>query len=222
VQVDRVIGASPDVGVRVDEESAVTLRIGRGPGLVQVPLLVGRSPEAARVAAEAAGLVLTPVPRQRETSDPTEIGQVVGQDPVPGSLRPAGGAIELIVGQRRATLQVPDLAGRSRQSAESTLEGIGLEVSFREVDGGAAGTVAGTVVGMRPSAGTAVPRGSTVTVEVARGSGSAPTSGAPSGDTGSGSDGSETGDSGGTTDGGDGTGDGAGGSEGDDGFFDLF
>ena len=221
-QVDRVIGASPDVGVRVDEESAVTLRIGRGPGLVQVPLLVGRSPEAARVAAEAAGLVLTPVPRQRETSDPTEIGQVVGQDPVPGSLRPAGGAIELIVGQRRATLQVPDLAGRSRQSAESTLEGIGLEVSFREVDGGAAGTVAGTVVGMRPSAGTAVPRGSTVTVEVARGSDSAPTSGAPSGDTGSGSDGSETGDSGGATDGGDGTGDGTGGSEGDDGFFDLF
>jgi eukaryotic-like serine/threonine-protein kinase len=220
-QVDRVIGASPDVGVRVDEESAVTLRIGRGPGLVQVPLLVGRSPEAARVAAEAAGLVLTPVPRQRETSDPTEIGQVVGQDPVPGSLRPAGGAIELIVGQRRATLQVPDLAGRSRQSAESTLEGIGLEVSFREVDGGAAGTVAGTVVGMRPSAGTAVPRGSTVTVEVARGSGSAPTS-APSGDTGSGADGSETGDSGGATDGGDGTGDGTGASEGDDGFFDLF
>ena len=212
-QLDRVVAASPDVGAQVDEESAVTLRIGRGPGLVQVPLLVGRSPEAARVAAEAAGLVLTPVPRQRETNDPTEIGQVVGQDPVPGSLRPAGEAIELIVGQRRATLQVPDLAGRSRDSAETTLEGIGLEVSIREVDGGGA---AGTVVGMRPGAGTAVPRGSTVTVDVAR-SGSGSRSGAPSSGTGSDGSGSGADDSGGTTDSG-GTDDGT--TSEDDGFFD--
>ena len=188
-QLDRVVAASPDVGARVEEESAVTLRVGRGPGLVQVPLLVGRSPEAARVAAEGAGLVLTPVPRLRDTDDATEVGQVVGQDPVPGSLLPAGSAIELVVGQRRATLEIPDVTGRSRESAETTLEGVGLEVSFREVDGGGA---AGTVVGLRPGAGTPVPRGSTVTVDVAR-SGSAPTSGAPAGDEAGGTTGDEQG-----------------------------
>ncbi|MEJ2862517.1 Stk1 family PASTA domain-containing Ser/Thr kinase [Actinomycetospora flava] len=220
-QVDRVVGASPDVGQRVDEESAVTLRIGRGPGLVQVPLLVGRSPEAARVAAEGAGLVLTPVPRTRETSDPTEVGQVIGQDPVPGSLRAPGEAIELVIGQRRATLQVPDVVGRTRASAEATLEGVGLEVSVREVDSGGA---PGTVATLQPGVGTAVPRGSTVTLDVVR-EGSSPSSGAPSGgsgDTGSGSGGdAETGD--GSTpvpgDGGGDTGDTNDGS-GDDGFFD--
>jgi serine/threonine-protein kinase len=178
-QVDHVVSATPDSGARVDAESAVTLRIGRGPGLVQVPLLVGRSPEAARVAAEAAGLVLTPVPRLRETDDPTEVGQVVGQDPVPGSLRPAGGAIELTIGQRPSTLQVPDVTGRSRASAQATLEGVGLEVAVREVAGGGA---AGTVVALQPGVGTAVPRGSTVTLDVAR-SGATATS-APSGDAG--------------------------------------
>ncbi|MFC5140744.1 Stk1 family PASTA domain-containing Ser/Thr kinase [Actinomycetospora rhizophila] len=220
-QVDRVVGSSPDVGQRVDEESAVTLRIGRGPGLVQVPLLVGRSPEAARVAAEGAGLVLTPVPRLRETSDPTEVGQVVGQDPVPGSLRAPGEAIELVIGQRRATLQVPDVVGRSRDSAEATLEGVGLEISVREVDSGGA---PGTVVTLQPGAGTAVPRGSTVTVSVVR-EGASPSSGAPSsgsGDTGSGSgggtEGGDGGDTSGTGDGG-GTGD-TGDGSGDDGFFD--
>ncbi|PVZ04284.1 Stk1 family PASTA domain-containing Ser/Thr kinase [Actinomycetospora cinnamomea] len=219
-QVDRVVTASPDVGARVDPQSPVTLRIGRGPGLVQVPLLVGRSPEAARVAAEGAGLVLTPVPRTRETDDPTEVGQVVGQDPVPGSLRPPGSAVELVVGQRRTTLQVPDVTGRSRESAEATLEGVGLEVSFREVDGGGA---AGTVVGLAPGPGTPVPRGSTVTVDIAR-SGSAPTSGAPSDGSGgsSGADGGEgdpgAGDAGegGSSD----TGGGDASDQGDDGFFD--
>ncbi len=191
-QLDRVVAASPDVGARVEEESAVTLRVGRGPGLVQVPLLVGRSPEAARVAAVGAGLVLTPVPRLRDTDDATEVGQVVGQDPVPGSLLPAGSAIELVVGQRRATLEVPDVTGQSRESAETTLEGVGLEVSFREVDGGPGNAAAGTVVGLRPGAGTPVPRGSTVTVDVAR-SGSAPTSGAPAGDEAGGTTGDEQG-----------------------------
>jgi serine/threonine-protein kinase len=218
-QVDRVVGSSPDVGQRVDEESAVTLRIGRGPGLVQVPLLVGRSPEAARVAAEGAGLVLTPVPRLRETSDPTEVGQVVGQDPVPGTLRPPGDAIELVIGQRRATLEVPDVTGRSRASAEATLEGVGLEISVREVDSGGA---PGTVVTLQPGAGTAVPRGSTVTVSVVR-EGATPSSGAPSsgaGDAGSGSGGSTEGGDGGTSGSGDGGGSGDSGSSGDDGFFD--
>jgi beta-lactam-binding protein with PASTA domain len=220
--VDRVVAASPDVGARVEAASAVTLRVGRGPGLVQIPLLVGRSPEAARVAAEGAGLVLTPVPRTRETDDPTEVGQVVGQDPVPGSLRPAGSAVELVVGQRRATLQVPDVTGRSRASAKATLEGVGLEVSFREVDGGGA---AGTVVALRPGVGTPVPRGSSVTVDVAR-SGSAPTSGAaPTGDAGDGSPGADGGEGdlggdppgeGGSTD----TGGGGRADEPDDGFFD--
>ncbi|GAA4903798.1 serine/threonine-protein kinase [Actinomycetospora succinea] len=222
-QVDRVVGSSPDVGQRVDEESAVTLRIGRGPGLVQVPLLVGRSPEAARVAAEGAGLVLTPVPRLRETSDPTEVGQVIGQDPVPGSLRPPGDAIELVVGQRRATLQVPDVVGRSRASAEATLEGVGLEVSVREVDSGGA---PGTVVTVQPGVGTAVPRGTTVTVTAVR-EGSSPSSGAPSsgsGDGGSGSGGATEGGGDGSA-GTSGTGDGSdtgdtGDGSGDDGFFD--
>jgi serine/threonine-protein kinase len=164
---DRVVGASPDVGARADTDSPVTLRVGRGPGLIQVPLLVGRSPEAARVAAEQAGLVLTPVPRLRATDDPTEVGAVVGQNPVPGSLLPAGAAVELVVGERRATLQVPDVTGRDRASAVATLEGVGLEVTVREVDG-RAGATAGTVVAQRPTAGTSVERGSIVTLDVAR------------------------------------------------------
>jgi beta-lactam-binding protein with PASTA domain len=129
---------------------------------------------------------------------------------VPGSLLPAGGAVELVVGQRRAILQVPDVTGRTRASAEATLEGVGLEVAVREVDGGGA---AGTVVSLQPGVGTAVPRGSTVTLAVAR-SGSTPSTGTPSGDTGAG--GSAGGGPGGAVGGGDGTVDGDAGGTGDD------
>lgn len=92
---------------------------------------------------------------------------MVGQDPVPGTLRPAGAAIELVVGERRATLQVPDVTGRDRSTAVSTLEGVGLEVEVREVEG-RPGSVGGTVVALRPGAGSTVDRGSTVTLDVAR------------------------------------------------------
>ena len=114
--------------------------------------------------------MLTPVPKLRETDDASEVGQVIGQDPVPGTLRAPGTAIELVVGQKRPMLQVPDVTGQDRSTAVTTLQGIGLKVSVQQVSSSTA--PAGTVVATRPGAGTSVPKGSSVSVDV---SGGAPT-----------------------------------------------
>ena len=64
-----------------------------------------------------------------------------------------------------AKVSVPDLTGKPFPEAQATLDGAGLHTSKKPVDSARA---AGTVVGQTPKAGASVPKGSTVTISVAK------------------------------------------------------
>ncbi|MCD2193215.1 Stk1 family PASTA domain-containing Ser/Thr kinase [Actinomycetospora endophytica] len=165
-QVGRVIGTDPGAGTEVQPDTVVALRVGRGPDRVPTPQLVGQTADQAQQMAQAAGLTLTPVPQNRQVDDPSQVGKVLSQDPSPQTLVAPGTAIQLTVGQARPTLRMPDVTGQDQSTATQTLEGVGLQVTTSQVDGGGK---AGTVLSTSPSGGSTVAQGSKVTLSVSKG-----------------------------------------------------
>jgi beta-lactam-binding protein with PASTA domain/predicted Ser/Thr protein kinase len=165
-QVGRVIGTDPTAGTEVQPDTVVALQVGRGPGRVPTPQLVGQTADQAQQMAQAAGLTLTSVPQQRQVDDPSQVGKVLAQDPAPQTPVPPGTAIQLTVGQARPTLRMPDVTGQDQATATQTLEGVGLEVTVTQSDGGGK---SGTVVSTSPTAGSTVAQGSKVTLSVSKG-----------------------------------------------------
>jgi serine/threonine-protein kinase len=165
-QVGRVIGTDPPAGAQVQPDTVVALQVGRGPDRVPTPQLVGQTADQAQQMAQAAGLTLTSVPQQRQVDDPSQVGKVLAQDPAPQTPVPPGTAIQLTVGQARPTLRMPDVTGQDQATATQTLEGVGLDVTVTQADGGGK---AGTVVSTSPTAGSTVAQGSKVTLSVSKG-----------------------------------------------------
>jgi eukaryotic-like serine/threonine-protein kinase len=165
-QVGRVLGTDPGAGTQVQPDTVIALRVGRGPDRVPTPQLVGQTADQAQQMAQAAGLTLTPVPQNRQVDDPSQVGKVLAQDPTPQTPVPPGTAIQLTVGQARPTLRMPDVTGQDQATATQTLEGVGLDVTATQVDGGGK---AGTVVSTSPSGGSTVAQGSKVTLSVSKG-----------------------------------------------------
>jgi eukaryotic-like serine/threonine-protein kinase len=165
-QVGRVLGTDPGAGTQVQPDTVIALRVGRGPDRVPTPQLVGQTADQAQQMAQAAGLTLTPVPQNRQVDDPSQVGKVLAQDPSPQTPVPPGTAIQLTVGQARPTLRMPDVTGQDQATATQTLEGVGLDVTATQVDGGGK---PGTVISTSPSGGSTVAQGSAVTLSVSKG-----------------------------------------------------
>ncbi len=165
-QVGRVTGTDPAAGTEVQPDTVVALRVGRGPDRVQAPNLVGQTADQAQQMAQAAGLTLTPVPQQQQVDDQSQVGKVLAQNPTAGTPLAPGTAIQLTVGQARPTLRMPDVTGQDQATATQTLEGVGLNVTVTQVNGGGQ---PGTVVSTSPAAGSTVAQGAKVTLSVSRG-----------------------------------------------------
>jgi eukaryotic-like serine/threonine-protein kinase len=68
----------------------------------------------------------------RETDDPTEVGQVLEQDPEAGTQLARGeGIVTLTVGVEPDTVEVPDVSGMTVSGAQAALRDAGLEVGSR-------------------------------------------------------------------------------------------
>ncbi|HEY2225684.1 Stk1 family PASTA domain-containing Ser/Thr kinase [Actinomycetospora sp.] len=165
-QVGRVLGTDPGAGTQVQPDTVVALRVGRGPDRVPTPQLVGQTADQAQQMAQAAGLTLTSVPQQRQVDDPSQVGKVLAQDPTPQTPVAPGTPIQLTLGQARPTLRLPDVTNQDQATATQTLEGVGLDVTATQVDGGGK---PGTVISTSPSAGSTVAQGSKVTLSVSKG-----------------------------------------------------
>jgi len=165
-QVGQVVTTNPTEGIEVAPGSVIELRVGRGPDPVQVPDLQGQTANEAQATVQRLGLSLAPVPQQREVDDENQVGRVLSQEPAAGQFLTPGTPVLLTIGRQRETLRVPDVVGQTRQTATTTLEGVGLRVTVSEVDDS---RPAGTVTDTSPGAGATVSRNSSVTLEVSRG-----------------------------------------------------
>ncbi|MCJ7797689.1 MAG: PASTA domain-containing protein, partial [Thermoleophilia bacterium] len=156
---------SPDAGSNVDGGSAVTLEVGAAPQ-AKVPKVTGLTESDAAIELARVGLSVGDV---QYVSDPVVApGWVKSQDPAQGTSLPAGSKVALVVSEGTQTGTVPDVVGLTEADATGALEAGGFAVKVSRV--ASADVEPGLVASQAPAAGDQAASGSTVTLEVSKGS----------------------------------------------------
>jgi eukaryotic-like serine/threonine-protein kinase len=159
-----VISSDPASGASVDTGSEVKLVVSAGPDTVAVPNVVGLSEDRARQTLSGAGFSSV---SSRPADSLEDEGNVVAVDPAEGKQAAKNQTITLHVST--GTIKVPDVAGKTEDEARKVLTDTGFssgQIQTAEVDAGTA--TPGTVVKTDPGTGTAVGRGDTITLQVAK------------------------------------------------------
>jgi eukaryotic-like serine/threonine-protein kinase len=161
---DQVIDQDPDAREKADEGSTVTLEVSDGPGTVRVPSVENLSQAAAIQALKRAGDIKANV-NQRPSSS-VDKGFAIRTIPRAGQTVDRGDRIELIVSSGPARVEVPDVTGLTRDSAEQLLTDKGFEPAVEEAE---SEKPEDEVISQSPVAGTQVDKGSRVTITVSKG-----------------------------------------------------
>ena len=161
---DEVIATDPAAGTRAAKGSRVTLTVSRGVQPVAVPDVTGLDREGARQTLEGQGL--RPVFTSSET-DAEEPGQVLEQQPAPGTEVSQGAEVRVVVAEAPPEVDVPDVVDLREDEARSQLENADLRVRRRRVDTDVL-EEDGVVLEQDPVAGETLPPGSRVTIVVGR------------------------------------------------------
>jgi len=142
----------------------VALTVSAGPGSAKVPGgLAGLSQEEAVEKVEEAGFVAQVV---KANSEEVEAGQVIRATPSGGATATRGSTVVLTVSRGQRLAKVPVLVGTQRSVAVQQIRSRGFSPSVEEEESSAP---AGEVIGQAPSAGSELPRGSTVSIVVSKG-----------------------------------------------------
>jgi serine/threonine-protein kinase len=158
---DTVTAQDPTGGTKVIKGSRVRINISTGPRPVSVPYVIGLSFDQASAQLQSAGFA---VARRNVASDQPR-DTVVQQDPT-GSAAP-GATVTLSVSKGPKQSTVPDVLNQDVDSATSTLEAAGFQVSVEHQDVQDPG-LDGIVLSQTPTGGTKAAHGSTVTITVGR------------------------------------------------------
>jgi len=122
------IRTSPQGGTSAEVGSRVLLFVSTGPQQVEVPDVIDLERESAEATLNRAGLGFT-IREEESTADP---GTVIAQDPVGGTVVDKGSRVELTVAKEEETVEVPNVVGFSRDTAEDTLRDAGLRPAVVE------------------------------------------------------------------------------------------
>ncbi len=161
VRINRVIAQDPGRGAFKQAGQVVRIEVSSGPESLRVPNVVGKTTEQARSALD--GFAVSVVEKEDDDADP---GTVIAQDPANGAL-PRGAPVRLTVAVEARQVTVPDVVGRTQNSATKTLSGAGFEVAVEDVEVDSP-IEEGRVQEQSPSEGRKVDRGATVTIGVGR------------------------------------------------------
>ena len=142
----------------------VALTVSSGPGSAQVPGgLAGMSQEDATAKLEETGFRVQP---ETVNSDGVEAGLVIRSDPPGGTTATRGSTVVLTVSKGQKLAKVPVLVGTQRSVAVQQIRSLGLSPSVEEEE---SAKPAGQVIRQAPSAGSELPRGSSVSIVVSEG-----------------------------------------------------
>jgi serine/threonine-protein kinase len=140
----------------------VNLVVSTGPEVVVVPDVVGASQLEATN--ELLDLGLRPRVNE-EHSDTIDAGIVIRTEPAAGEDALVGDTVLVVVSDGPAPVEVPSVTGMTENQARNALEDAGLEVNVSNTTQPVADQAQdGRVVSQIPSAGTTVPKGTTVTI----------------------------------------------------------
>jgi serine/threonine-protein kinase len=159
-----VFAQDPQAGTKIDKGDAVTIRVSKGPGAVEVPDVVGSKVEDATRVLETAGFA---VEATQEPDDEAAVGTVIDQDPASGEQAPKGSTINLKVSSGKEKTGVPDVRGKDVDVAANELGQAGFKTVRQQEESESVDE--GKVIRTSPAPGTPLERGSTVTLVVSSG-----------------------------------------------------
>ena len=161
---DVILQQDPPAGSLQKRGIDITLAVSGGQRSATVPDVVGLSQQQARLAIENAGFQFGPT--TEKTSDQPR-GAVVAINPAQGEVVPLPAVARIIISRGPATLQVPDLTGRTVADAQSTLDQLGLHLGAVSRDTSSF-QPENTVLSQSPAAGQAISAGGHVSLRVSR------------------------------------------------------
>jgi serine/threonine-protein kinase len=175
VKSGRVFKQDPPAGDQVKQGDTITYWVSSGKPQATVPDLANLTEAEAELALADAGLLLGAV--KPEPSSTVASGLVIRQDPANGVQVAKGSAVNIVVSSgspspsptpnpTTSQVTVPDVYGMDFATATDALSAAGLGVVVRQKAG--TGQPPGTVVEMRPNAGTVVAGRSTVRLVIAK------------------------------------------------------
>ncbi len=158
-----VLGSFPGAGAQVEKpasgQATVSVLVARPPA-VPVPDVSGQEPYPAAIALSAGDFQVTVV---QTPSDTVPAGTVIGTDPAAGTPLPRGSAVNLLVSSGPGLVDVPNVVGQTKATAEAVLLGTGFGVQESSANAGPSKT--GKVVSQSPAGGQA-PKGSPVAITI--------------------------------------------------------
>jgi beta-lactam-binding protein with PASTA domain len=154
-----VLRTEPGAGEPLRRDTAVDVIVSKGPKPVEIPDVAGADIAVAESTLRDLGLVTDVV---REYSDTVPLDAVISSAPAPGELVESGSSITLTVSDGPPPVEVPYLIDMIREDAVALIESLGLVVDINEPPI----TPLNRVISQDPSAGTLLPRGSTVTITI--------------------------------------------------------
>jgi serine/threonine-protein kinase len=164
VDPGRAIATRPAAGEEVACNDTVTLLVSQGANLVTVPSVVGLEESEAEARLEDRGLIVNVDTRNADEPE----GQVIDQDPGPGSRVKRGRTVTVTVSTGAGSVVVPDVIGQPEATARSILAGRGvtnIKVVRQTTDDESQD---GRVTDQAPDAGTRIRSGEQVTIFVAK------------------------------------------------------
>ncbi|MEU2198592.1 Stk1 family PASTA domain-containing Ser/Thr kinase [Isoptericola sp. NPDC019482] len=154
------LGTNPQGGTEVERGSVVTVTFSAGPDTVAVPKLAGMTEDEAEAALDEAKLSLGDV--SDANSKDVEEGDVIESKPAAGQAVSEGSSVDLVLSNGR--VELPNLEGKSEQTAKDTLTGLDLNFSTSTEE---SDEKAGTVIRQSPQPGN-VPQRSSVEIVIAK------------------------------------------------------
>jgi len=156
-----VVSQDPKPGEKVDEGTAIVVRVSKGQQSVKVPGVTGETLEAAQAELEGAGFVVSVTTGFSDAQQ----GTVFAQSPDPGVDAAKGSTVQISVSQGLETATVLNVVGLDSDTAQAQLGGAGFSVTIQAVDTSDP-TQDLIVQGQSPSGGVQAQKGSTVTLLV--------------------------------------------------------
>jgi len=160
-----VISSSPGGGENVKKDGTVTLTVSKGPELVTVPDVTGKTLEEATSALESLGLSVGKTTK-RYSADVAE-GAIISSTPKADNTVAPGRSVKLVVSKGIQPVTLDNVVGQNVDDAKATLEAKGLVVNVQEQDYVDGGPSPGVVTSQDPAVttdGQTVAKGSTVTL----------------------------------------------------------
>jgi beta-lactam-binding protein with PASTA domain len=157
-----VLQEDPPAGSRQKRGTTVVLALSAGQKTAEVPVTTNMSQQQARIAIENTGLTMGNVSEQL-AEQPR--GLVIASSPPAGTKMDLPGSVDIVLSKGPATVQVPDLYGRTVGEARSMIEQIGLRIAGVSRDTSSL-QPENTVIRQFPAAGQSVSAGGPVSLTV--------------------------------------------------------